>query len=123
MSLSILSTLALRLSRGDSLSYLAGSGTGPHMHITAVDDEDIVRLLVGAGALVTEPRRTVGHDRREWDVTDLTLDGVDVYVSTPHRDVRDVLVDQLAETADRLRAGESLADVREKPLRLVGEVR
>ena len=103
----------LDFGRGDSLSV---SEIG--VIITTDADEDVAACLCAvSGATVDTQRWLVSGFGRCFYSTSLTLDGVSILIHS-HAG-RDIFVDQLAATAERLAAGETLAEVRAKPLRRV----
>ena len=122
LDLSILGHVAMRIGRAGSVSYHAGSDEcAPFVSVsvgTDDDDEEICRYLCAHGAVVTRPREHYESRGYEWHRTALEHGGVSYDLTTQRRAVVD-LVPRLAETAARVEGGETLAAIREQPLRVV----
>ena len=106
--LSILGAIALRLSRGDSLSYHNPVECGPFFMVACDDaDEDIVRMLVADGAVVSRPRERIESRGHAWHRSLLDHGGVSYEVTTRRRPVSD-LVAEIDAWQARVAAGETL---------------
>ena len=80
-----------------------------HVSMTAANVGAVLDALAEAGAEVTSARRSTSFEGLEWESAALSVGGLRVYLSTPHRQVD--LVPALAETSARLAAGESLREI------------